>query len=141
MNNLQILPVWQILFLFLFASFETHKLFLFLFVQMLALQNYSYSYLQEKYLFAEHWNTIAQQTSQNTFSSKVETYKSEGQKASFLFFYGLKSVKSNTFQIRQGSPIDCKPFPMQLHHYAKSATFGKIAVTFKPVMQFQSHSG
>ena len=85
-NNLQILPVWQILFLFLFASFETHKLFLFLFVQMLALQNYSYSYLQEKYLFAEHWNTIAQQTSQNTFSSKVETYKSEGQKASFLFF-------------------------------------------------------
>ena len=33
MNNSRIVPIWQILFLFLFASFGIHKLFLFLFVQ------------------------------------------------------------------------------------------------------------
>ena len=48
-NYLQILPIWQILFLFLFASFGIHKLFLFLLVQKLALQIYSYSYLREIY--------------------------------------------------------------------------------------------
>ena len=40
MNYLRILPIWQILFLFLFASFGIHKLFLFLFVQNLAPQIY-----------------------------------------------------------------------------------------------------
>ena len=54
MNNLWIVPVWQILFLFLFASFGLHKLFLFLFVQKFAPWIYSYSYSQEKYLFADH---------------------------------------------------------------------------------------
>ena len=32
-NNLQIFPIWRILFLFLFKGFEIHKLFLFLFIQ------------------------------------------------------------------------------------------------------------
>ena len=54
MNNLWIVPVWQILFLLLFASFGLHKLFLFLFVQKFAPWIYSYSYSQEKYLFADH---------------------------------------------------------------------------------------
>ena len=53
-NYSWILPIWQILFLFLFASFGVRKLFLFLFVQKLAPQNYSYSYLREKLLFADH---------------------------------------------------------------------------------------
>ena len=44
------------LFLFLFASFGIHELFLFLFVQKLAPQIYSYSYLWEKLLFADHWS-------------------------------------------------------------------------------------
>ena len=40
-NNLQIFPVLQILFLFLFKGFEIHKLFLFLFIQKkIALQNF-----------------------------------------------------------------------------------------------------
>ena len=56
-NILRILPIWRILFLFLFVSFGTNKLFLFLFVQKLAPQIYSYSYLLGgKKLFAEHWN-------------------------------------------------------------------------------------
>ena len=44
-NNSPILPL---LFLFLFASYEIHKLFLFLFLQKLAQQIYSYSYLRGK---------------------------------------------------------------------------------------------
>ena len=50
MNNLQKVPIWQILFLFLFPSFGIHKLFLF--VQKLPPQIYSYSYLrkEKKYL-------------------------------------------------------------------------------------------
>ena len=52
-NYLQKLPIWQILFLFLFTSFGIHKLFLSLFVQKLAPRIYSYSYLQEKLLFAD----------------------------------------------------------------------------------------
>ena len=56
LNSLQILVVWQIIFLFLFASFEICKPFLFLFVQKLACQIYSYSYSQKKKkIFAEHW--------------------------------------------------------------------------------------
>ena len=47
-NYSQILPIWQILFLFVFASFGIHELFLFLFVQKLAPQIYSYSYLRGK---------------------------------------------------------------------------------------------
>ena len=47
-NYIRILPSWQILVLFLFASFKIQKLFLFLFVQKLAVQIYSYSYLWEK---------------------------------------------------------------------------------------------
>ena len=47
-NNLQILPISQILFLFLFESFEVYEPFLFLFVKMLAMQIYSYAYSQEK---------------------------------------------------------------------------------------------
>ena len=52
---LKILPIRQIIFQFLFASFGIHKLFLFLFVQKLAPQIYSYSYSQETLLFADHW--------------------------------------------------------------------------------------
>ena len=44
-NNLQILPIWQIVFLILFISFGIHKLFLF--VQKLALRICSYSNLRE----------------------------------------------------------------------------------------------
>ena len=44
MNYSQILPIWRILFLFLFTSFGIHELFLFLFVPKLAPQIYSYSY-------------------------------------------------------------------------------------------------
>ena len=44
MNNLQIFPTSQILFLFLFASFEFHKLYLFLFVQKLARQHEFFYY-------------------------------------------------------------------------------------------------
>ena len=62
MTNLQILPIRQILFLFLFASFGIHELFLFLFVQKLAPQIYSYSYLREKYLLADHWTEIKKET-------------------------------------------------------------------------------
>ena len=54
-NYLQILPIWLILFLFLLASFGIHKLFLFLFVQKLGPRIYSYSYLRENLLFADHW--------------------------------------------------------------------------------------
>ena len=46
--GMRVLPVWQILFLFLLVSFETCKLFLFLFIQKLALRIYSYSYLRGK---------------------------------------------------------------------------------------------
>ena len=53
-NCSPILPIWWILFLFLFASFGIHKLFLFLFVQKLAPRIYSYSYSREKLLFADH---------------------------------------------------------------------------------------
>ena len=53
-NYLRILSIWQILFLFIFASFGIHKLFLFLFLQKLAPQIYSYSYSREKLLFADH---------------------------------------------------------------------------------------
>ena len=53
-NYLIILPIWQILFLFLFACFGFHELFLFLFIQKLASQTCSYSYLREKLLFADH---------------------------------------------------------------------------------------
>ena len=53
MNYSRILPLWQILFLFLFACFGIHKLFLFLFIQKLAPQIYPYSYLREKILFAD----------------------------------------------------------------------------------------
>ena len=49
MNYSQILPIWQILFLFLFASFGFNKLFLFLCVQKLAPRIYSHSYPREKY--------------------------------------------------------------------------------------------
>ena len=55
MNNSRILPIWWILFLFLFASFGIHKLFLFLFLQKLAPQIFSYSYSWEKLLFTDHW--------------------------------------------------------------------------------------
>ena len=48
MNNLWILPIWWILFLFLSASFKIHEVFLFLFVHKLAPQIYSYSYLRGK---------------------------------------------------------------------------------------------
>ena len=58
---MQILTIWRILFLFLFASFGVHKIFLFLFVQKLDPQIYSYSYLQEKLLFADHWNINSNQ--------------------------------------------------------------------------------
>ena len=67
-NDLRILSIWQILFLFKFASFENHKLFLILFVQKLTPQIYSYSYLQGKLPFAEHWyrtldyNTVGYKT-------------------------------------------------------------------------------
>ena len=54
-NNLQIVPIWRILFLFLFARIGIHELFLFLFVQKLARRIYSYSYLREKFIFADHW--------------------------------------------------------------------------------------
>ena len=50
----QILPIWQILFLFLLMTFGIHKLFLFIFVQKLAPPIYSYSYLREKLIFADH---------------------------------------------------------------------------------------
>ena len=54
-KKLRIHPIWRILFLFLFASFEIHKLFLFLFIQKLAQRIYTYSYLRVKELFADHW--------------------------------------------------------------------------------------
>ena len=53
-NYSRIPPIWQILFVFLFASYGIHKLFLFLFVQKLAPQIYSYSFLLEKLLIADH---------------------------------------------------------------------------------------
>ena len=49
MNYSRILPILQILFLFLFTSLGIHKIFLFPFVQNLAPQIYSYSYSWEKY--------------------------------------------------------------------------------------------
>ena len=39
---------------------------------------------------------------------------------------------------REGSPVVSKPFPMLLHHYAKSARPGKIAVTLKPMSRFDN---
>ena len=53
-NYSWILPIGRILMLFLLACFGIHELFLFLFVQKLAPQIYSYFYLQEKLLFADH---------------------------------------------------------------------------------------
>ena len=50
MNSSRILPIWRILFLFLFASFGIHELFLF--VQNLAPRIYSYSYSREKKIYS-----------------------------------------------------------------------------------------
>ena len=58
MNYSRILPIWWILFLFLFASFGIHKLFLFLFIQKFAPRIYSYSYSLEKLLFPDHCQRI-----------------------------------------------------------------------------------
>ena len=55
-NYSRMLPIWWILFLFLFTSFGIHELLLFLFVQKLALRIYSYSYSREKLLLADHCN-------------------------------------------------------------------------------------
>ena len=48
-NYSRILPIWQILYLFLFASFGIHELLLFHFVQKLATRIYSYSFSRENY--------------------------------------------------------------------------------------------
>ena len=92
MNYSHILPIWQILFLFLFASFGIHELFLFLFVRKLAPRIYSCSYLREKLLFANHWHTsgfnkalaldfpsiILLNTSLNTWWHSSDTTKCQG---------------------------------------------------------------
>ena len=49
-NNFQIIPIWRIVFLFLFPRFKIHKLFLFLFIQKFAPQITSYWFcLKNKY--------------------------------------------------------------------------------------------
>ena len=38
--------------------------------------------------------------------------------------------------MRRGNPLGSKPFPMELHPYAKSSQSGKIALSFDLIMQF-----
>ena len=70
-NSLQILPISQILFLFLFSGFENYELFLFLFVKKLAPRIYSYSYSQGKLLFADHWFVFVKRYMKRTASKIV----------------------------------------------------------------------
>ena len=69
-----IFAVSQILFIFIFKSFEIYKLFPSIFVKMLAPQIYSYFFLQEKQNYS--LNTISKCKQKNQAFSLIKSMMS-----------------------------------------------------------------